>query len=53
MTLISLVIAVLMGIVVLAMMVGIFGVFLYDRAATAIKSALSAAEAFRRGEKRT
>lgn len=41
-----------MGIVVLAMMIGIFGVFLYDRAVSAIKSALSSAEALRRGEKR-
>ena len=52
MTLISLVIAVLMGIVVLAMMVGIFGVFLYDRAAIAFKSALSAAEDLRGRRKR-
>ncbi|HII06847.1 MAG TPA: hypothetical protein HA349_05915 [Methanotrichaceae archaeon] len=42
MTLISLVIAVLIGIVVLAMMIGIFGVFLYDQAVSAVKSAFSA-----------
>jgi len=41
-TLISLVIAVLIGIVVLAMMIGIFGVFLYDQAVSAVKLAFSA-----------
>jgi hypothetical protein len=40
--LISLVIAVLIGIVVLAMMIGIFGVFLYDQAVSAVKSVFSA-----------
>ena len=42
MTLISLVIAILIGIVVLAMLIGIFGVFLYDQAVSAVKSAFSA-----------
>ncbi|HNR57885.1 MAG: hypothetical protein A4E50_01518 [Methanosaeta sp. PtaB.Bin087] len=44
-------IAVMMGIVVLAMMIGIFGVFLYDRAA-AIKSGLQSVEDLRGRPKR-
>ncbi|MGC9514955.1 hypothetical protein [Methanocrinis sp.] len=42
MSLISLVIAVLIGIVVLAMLIGIFGVFLYDQIVSTAKSAFSA-----------
>jgi len=41
-TLISLVIAILIGIVVLAMLIGIFGVFLYDQVVSSVKSAFSA-----------
>ncbi len=42
MALISLVIAVPIGIVVLAMLIGIFGVFLYDQGVSTVKSAFSA-----------
>lgn len=42
MTLIGFVIAVLIGIVVLAMLIGIFGVFLYDQAVSTVKSVFSA-----------
>jgi len=40
--LISLMIAVPIGIVVLAMLIGIFGVFLYDQGVSTVKSAFSA-----------
>ena len=36
------VIAILIGIVVLAMLIGIFGVFLYDQIVSSVKSAFSA-----------
>lgn len=53
MTLISFVIAVLIGIVVLAMLIGIFGVFLYDQAVSTVKSAFSAVGNFKGGLKKT
>lgn len=52
MTLMSLLIAVLIGIVVLAMLIGIFGVFLYDRVVSGARSALSAAGNLKAGLKK-
>jgi len=53
MALISWVIAGLILIVVLAMLVGIFGVFLYDQVASVFKSIFSAMEQLKGGMKRS
>ncbi|HRW83144.1 MAG TPA: hypothetical protein P5049_06785 [Methanothrix sp.] len=52
MTLIGLVIAFLIGIVVLAMLIGIFGVFLYDQVVSAVKSAISTLGNLKGGQKK-